>query len=1148
MAGWIRDEVSCISQVEMNTKGRAKFYRSKRFWLIAVLATGLVVIGQGAFLSFVARQFIEAGLARHGLVFHAASLRAGAFAPVVIEGASIRSSQRDVGGTLVNAARVEILWSGPGSLFSGWENWIRSVSVDGMNVVLDSQHSGIPASRSETGLGDATSLIGLFAPGGAWPDVIEIRNGRGEILGENFRHVFEGVNLSLNSQAHGRLRVETVSVQVGAFNKVFGPFSAPTTWDRGNAGLAGLDLLPGVTLTDMSLRPGSRSGPALSLSARIFGGGLRGDVSLAEGPRGRVWDIAAFGSNIEMDGIPSVFDLQGQAKGTLVEGRFTFRGKTARPVDAEASLRVLAKDFRWNERGWDSLEIGASLIHRRLLISNFDLRQKENKVTMNGEISLAEGWSKISESPFLANVRANIKELDSLAGLLGGSLGQASGQLTAEGSLSGRPGSLDGFLGIRGSGIVYHSIPVERMNLEILFRKKQIDLVRCEMASGKDALNAKGTVALAAPHDYSAELTASLQEAATYVRPFYSKGEGAVSGGAMGIEWKGRGLAGAHSGEFNVELSKFASSLTPAGLTGRFAGVYSPENLYFSDLDLENGNMHLRTRANLSASGLTFEGVELTLASKPLLSGSAFLPVDAFAIARGADWKAAVLKSNDMYLQATTPAEIDLRDLLRLAGQDLPLGGSFKMQLEGSGPPSKPNISALIKGRGISFGGPDVPSSSVDIDLKTKSGAATLDGRIESAGMAPAILKASFPLGLSQAADGALLWIDTQAPLDAAMEMPRLDLALARPILPFLASLRGEISGHVKVTNTIETPTITGEAEVRSTSFGFAGLASGVEQLHGRITVSDGLFRFQNIEGMVRKGRFGMEGSCEFLEPWKPKWDLTWRMDRIPLESHSAVSLLATGALQTKGDGTSGILSGNVGFEGSSVRGTFSLHPLLSQKSASVPDFRATAGILSNLTPSTDWLLDVKIDSGAGVEVVGGKFSAFLMPDLRLVGTSGQPLPLGRISLVNLDASGFFIDSGELYFLPDQPWNPFLLVEAEGWFANQSIRAFAFGPLSECKWILSSGEGVPETPQGPFLAVDRGFAPIAIEGMPPVDMNLYESSAGGSRLYVSSYLDSDSVWRHGIKFSESMDFAPGSGIFAMDSFRSGFEWQLVPVF
>lgn len=1148
MAGWIPDEPSCIPASEMKNKGRGNFFRSKKFWLIAVLATGLVVTGQGPFLSFAARQIIEAGLARQGLMFAADSLRAGAFAPVVIEGVSIRSSRADIGGTRLHASRVEIVWKGPGELLTGWENGIRSVTVGGMNFVVDSRRPGISSSPDQPRLAHAASIVGLFAPGGAWPGMIEIQNARGEVLGENFRHVFEGVNLSLNSQAHGRLRVETVSVQVAGFNKVFGPFSAPTTWDRGNAGLAGLDLLPGVTLSDMSLRLGNGAEPSLSFSARVFGGGLRGDVSLREEPRGAIWDIAVLGSNIAVDEIPGLFDLGGQANGTLAEGRFTFRGDAARPVDAEASLRVLAKNFRWNDRGWESLEIGASLIHRRLLISNLDLRQKENKVTMNGEISLAEGWSKISESPFLANVRANIQELDSLAGLLGGSLGQASGQLTAEGSLSGRPGSLDGFLGIRGSDIVYHKIPVERMSLEILFRKKQIDLVRCEMTSGKDTVNAKGTVTLAAPHTYSAELHANLEEVATYMRPFYAKGDSAVSGGAMAIEWKGKGMVGSHSGEFTVDLSKFASALTPAGLTGRFGGIYSPENLYFSELDLENGKMHLRTRANFSASGLSFEGVELTLSSKHLLSGSAFLPVDAFAIARGADWKAAILQSNDMYLQANTPAEIDLRELLRLAGQNLPVTGSFKMQLEGTGPPSKPNISAQIKGRGFSFGEADVPSSLVDLDLKTQSGAATLDGRVESAGMAPTNLKASFPLGLSQAADGALRWIDPTAPFEAVVEMPRLDLALARPILPFLQKLRGEISGHVKVANTIEAPAITGEAEVRSTSFGFDGLAAGVEQLHGKIAVADGSFRFQNIEASVGKGRFAMHGGCEFVEPWNPSWDLSWRVDRVPLESDALVSLLATGNLQAKGNSTSGTLSGMIGLKGSAIRGTLTLQPLLSQEPASVPDFRSAVGILSKLTPSAHWQLDVRIDAGDGVELVGGDLNAFLMPDLRLVGTSGEPLPVGRIILQGIAASGFFIDSGELFFLPDQPWNPFLIAQADGWFAAQPIHAFAFGPLTECKWILSSSRQAPPIPHAHFLAVERGFSPIFLEGMVPADMQPYQPGGEGSPLCVSAYLEPDSVWCNGLKFSESMDFAPRSGIFAMDSFRSGFRWSLAPAF
>jgi len=1109
---------------------------------------GAVFFVQGSVLSFVARHIVEFGFSRKGLVFDADLVRAGLFAPVVGEGVSIRSSRRDDGGVLLIAERLELHWAGPGALLSGWKNWIRSLSIDGMSLVLDFRHSGIPSPRAQPGWNDAASLAGLLAPAGAWPALIEIRNGSGELLGENFRHVFEGLNLSLNSEAHGRLLLETVTIQAGAFNKAFGPFSAPTTWDRGNASLAGLDLFPGVTLSDLSLRPVSGLGPSLSFSARVFGGALRGDVNLGEGPRGRVWDIAAFGSNIAVDEIPALLDLRGKARGTLAEGRFTFRGDAGRPVDAEASLRILAKDFRWNERGWESLEIGASLIHRRLLISNFDLRQKENKVTMNGEISLAEGWSKIAESPFLANVRANIKELDSLAGLLGGSLGQASGELTAEGSLSGRPGSLDGFLGIRGKDIVYHSIPVERMNLEILFRKKQIDLVRCEMASGKDALDAKGTVDLAAPHAYSAELHANLEEVATYMSLFHSKADGAVPGGAMSMEWKGGGKSGTHSGEFQVDLSRFATSLTPAGLTGHFTGFYSPENLYLSALDLENGKMHLRARANISTSGLTFEGVELTVGTKPLLVGTAFLPVDAFAIARGADWKAAVLQSDAMYLQANTPAEIELRDLLRLAGQNWPLDGSLKIQLEGSGPPSKPDFTAQIKGRGVAFGGADVPSSLVDIDLKAKSGAATLEGRVESAGMAPSLLKASFPLGLSQAADGTLRWIDPQAPFDAGIEMPRLDLALARPLLPFLHKLRGEIAGYLKMTNTLDAPTISGEVELRSAGFAFGGLAADVDRFHGRIGIADGNLRFQNMEGAVASGRFAMEGGCIFSQPWKPEWNLIWRADRVPLKTNSSVSLLATGQLQALGDEAKGILSGNIGLGGSLIHGTLSLQALLSQKSSPVPDFRSMAGILCKLTPSPDWMLDVKVDGGDGVKMSGGKFMPSLVPDVRLLGTAGQPLPVGRVMLGNIDAGGFFVQSGEFFFLPDQPWIPFLLVEAEGWFANRLIRAFAFGPLSECKWILSSGEGEMETPQTLFLAVEKGLARVPVEGMKPVDMHLYATKSGESLQAIGARMEPDSVWSHGVEFSKGMDCAPGDGIFPMDSFRSGFEWSLAPAF
>jgi len=155
---------------------------------------------------------------------------------------------------------------------------------------------------------------------------------------------------------------------------------------------------------------------------------------------------------------------------------------------------------------------------------------------------------------------------------------------------------------------------------------------------------------------------------------------------------------------------------------------------------------------------------------------------------------------------------------------------------------------------------------------------------------------------------------------------------------------------------------------------------------------------------------------------------------------------------------------------------------------------------------------------------------------------------VGRVTFDGVEAGPFFIESGSLFFLPDEPWNPFLLVEGEGWFANESIRLFAFGPLSEGKWILSS-ETVPHAiPQALFLAVDQGLASVPFEGLPPVDIGVYQSVASGALRLVSSRIESDSVWRNGIKFSESLDLAPRAGIFPIDSFRSGFDWGLRPVF
>ena len=1106
----------------------------------------LVVVAamfQQPVLSALLRKGLEIAFSKQGLVLRAESVQVGIASPLLIQGLSIHANESGGGRAILATERLEIRWSGFGALLSNPRKLIREVSFDRPDFVLDLRRPESAVLTPEPALDAAATLLRFLALGGAWPDSIAVRDATIEVLADGSRWVMDGLEVSLNSQKQGRFELQSLIVQSGHLTKIFGPLSAPTVWQEGSASLAGLEVVPGITVSELSLHLANGAEPSLSFMARVFGGALRGDVNLRHGERGRIWDVAAIASNITVDALPALLDLPGRATGTLAEGRLTFRGESGRPTDAEASLRVLAKDFRWNDRGWESLEIGASLIHRRLLVSNFDLRQKDNKVTLNGEISLAEGWAKIAESPFLMNIRANIKELGSLAGLLGGPLGEASGQLTAEGSVSGRPGSLDGFVGIRGTGLSYRSVPVDQMRLELLFRKKKIELVTCEMRAGQDALDAKGEVDLAAPHQYSAELTASLTELATYLALFREKGLGGVSGGALAIRWKGAGAAGAHSGAFDLELSRFVSSLTPAGLTGQFVGTYSPKNIYFSKLEMENAKMRLRTRATFSLLGVNLEDVELTAGSKPLLAGSGFLPVNLFSIREGGDWKSAVVGDRNMYVQTSTPAEIDLQDLVRLAGQEFPLRGFLKMQLEAYGPFANLDGTALLQARGVVFGGTDIPASSFEIKLNAKAGEAELEGEMKTERMAPVTVKAAFPFGFYEESGGQLLWMNRQAPFEAVVDFPRASMVLLRPLAPSLRGLTGEFSGSVKITGTMESPQLAGEIAVSDAGFRFGALASRVDRTNGRILIGEGAVRFVNIEGEVTPGRFEIQGVCDFPKPWTPRWNLAWRGERLPIRLDAGASLFASVGIEAK----DGVLSGRVEFEDPEIRQRIALRPLLATRSVDPMPLASYAKTLSLLAPGGDWRMDVGIVAREPISIDGPKFQGAMVPALRLIGMAANPVPVGRITLRGVDAGGFFIDEGTLDFLPDQPWKPFATIGATGWFGNHRVRAVAFGPLHEQKWILSSDTLVDATPQDLFLLVDRGLEKIRFDGLESVDKHLYASEVPGRVVVISSRIEPGSLWRGGVGFLESLDGSPRGALLPMESFRGGFEWNWSPL-
>jgi len=875
-------------------------------------------------------------------------------------------------------------------------------------------------------------------------------------------------------------------------------------------------------------------------------------------------DMAAWASNIPLDRMAALLGIPGEIAGKLAEGRFTYRGHPDRPADAEASLRLMADGFQWNKRGWKSLEVGASLIHRRLVVTDFDLRQKENSLNFNGEISLAEGWSQIAQSPFLINFRADIRELGALAGLLGSPFDETAGRMTASGAVTGHPGELDGFLNIEASDVAFRSLPPSSLRVESVFRKNEIDVVVCDLYSRKDTASVRGTVGIAAPHQYAAELDARIADLAVYLAPFHAPGAEQIYAGALDVRWEGDGNFKAHSGAFDLKLREFVSRFTPAGLTGKFTGTFSPQNIYFSKMEIANGPLKLDSRATIAGSGITLKDVELKTGSTSLFEGSAFVPLDLFAVFGGKDWRSAIDPEREAYLRLATPKELKLRSLLELAGQDVPLEGLVRLNVEAGGPSARLSVKGDLSARDLlwKLPGIEVPPSSLGVKFEAGDGAATLSGLLETKKLPPAKLSARMPFGLVRTEAGDWKWANPAGSFDAALDFPQTELAVFQPFLPNLRHLSGSVSGKLAFSGTIGAPQTNGRIELKGGGFELSQKIPAVGKTEAVLTFDGRSLQIARLNGEFGGGTFQISGGVGLSDPANPAWDLQLRGEKVLLLRDEGLRLRANVNTAFKGNNSAGSVSGTVRLVDGRLYKRLEITPLLL---SAAPEDSADAVFQPPMEqgaipePFARWTLDLKIENQTPFLVQGNIASGEIIPNISLRGTLGQPVPVGRITLKDVQAllpvTTINIPEGCVDFLPDSPWIPLLDVRCTAGMPGFEIQAYAFGPLNEKKLILRSEpplsqqslvllltEGVEGSSQNSGAGFGRGpaggsrFLPIPFSSR--IDWTGAGASSaldnfGGCAIAPRALWDRGSIARN-LRLTDSLNPAPerdGSGIF-----------------
>ncbi len=1006
--------------------------------------------------------------AGEGLRLELGKIEARIGSPLVLEKVRLRAQDAAASRTAADAGRIELAFNWPWQAFAGERRTIRALIVEDLRGVFDLR----PTDDGATPRGRNLTATELQAQAD-WrlqmlPKTLDLRRASLEVLAPDQSYYLEDVSAIFSEQAAGTFRAAAAEIHAGDFHESLGTLEGITAWKGGTAYLADCALRDGLKVENFHLELARPGGLALGLDVAVFGGSLRADVSLGTAAGPMTVDAAVWASQVNAGPLSALLGLKGKAEGVLREGRFTFRGIPAQALDGQASLRLAAEGFRWNKRGWESFRIGANLNHRRLAVGDFELRQKDNTLSGNGEVLVTGDLQGLAKAPFLLNLSGSIKDLGALAGLFGPPFNEMSGRMSLSSSVNGQDGRLTGFLSAEGSGMKFRRHPIESGRIEVNFANNEAQVSQCEFWSGADYLRGKGAVAIAAPHNYSGEIQARSEDLAAYLKLLPRPGGPPVHGGAVQVRWQGDGSAAAHSGAFKVSLDQFVSDRTPSGLTGRFAGTYSPQNVHFSGFELEQGPLRFSTQATLASSGLKLKNAVLQGGGRELADAEIFLPLDLFAMIAGKSFNEAVLPEKEVYASIEMRGSLPLRDLLRLAGNDLPVEGTLKLGLKASGLPAAPALEGKIEGRGLTmrFEKETGPVSQLDATVRAGNGMAVLAGNIHTRGLPPLTLKAESPLGFLQANDGSWHWMKPEGPIAAKLEIPKTNWEIFRPFFPGIQKIEGTMVGGLTAAGTVAKPELNGRLTLTGGRIKISPAVPMIDNLNGSVKFEPGGASIEKFTGEADGGPFEIRGGVSLVDFSNPQYDGTFQGEKILLSRDPGLRLRANVDLQASGNSTTGSVTGSVRLVDGRISRRLEITPMLAPSPVDEAFFLPPRFEGRVPAPFRAWKLDVSIKNESLFTLAGSPAAGEIVPDLRLTGSVGRPVPVGRIEVK--DARAFLpfttmtIDNGFIDFMESNPWMPRLDIRATAQALDYHVQAFAFGPLNERRLILRSDPPLPQ--------------------------------------------------------------------------------------
>lgn len=1028
-----------------------------------------------------------------GIRLDVGTMRLHLFHPIELGDVRFRVTNPKASTTDVTAKRIAIGTASLWDILFGDGRVLNDLSVEKLDGTLDFRKPAIivqplPSFTREQ-QEQLSAIILRFLP-----RRISIAASNMVFLADGQSYTVQGLDADFNEGASRYANVQRVLIDAGSIHQELVKATAVTAWKDGAMYLSDMRLRDEIVLRDFVANFVNIGGISLDWDVGAYGGTLRGNIVFGEEDRELRLDAAVSITNLPVKPVPGLIALRARADGIIRDARLTFRGNPDHPLDNEIALRLSADNFRWNERGWQSLVIGLNYIGRRLYVSAFDLTQADNRISASGELAVPGQLQDLPRTHYVANLSADVRDLSALAALVGPPFDKLAGQLYLHGSVSGDAGQLRGYLNGEASGLVYQSLPPASLRVSAVAVNDELQIPYAELWAGNDRIEASGSVGLRAPHRYKGKLQGHIDDLGIYT-PF--AGEAAaqtVFTGAAAIDWQGDGTAEAHSGAFTVRLDDVMTSVTPTGITGQFGGTYSPQNIYFSTVRLTHGTLDLNSRLTVSSSGVNVTGLTLKRGKLTLLSGDGFVPLDVFALGAGRTVAQAMATDKNVYANFTS-GNLPVADLVKMAGQEANFRGQVRLNLGASGTMPQLKLAGQFIARDLSATVEDftLPQTSADISLDTRDQGLWVKGSVQTRGFQPLSLEASMPFAYEETKDGGVRLVHEDAPIKAALTFPSTSLEIFRPFISAARRLQGTLSGQILVEGKLNAPKIRGEVSLGGGTIELAGDIPRVDDLNGRVVMDTSRITLESLRGTVGAGPFELKGGADITDPRNPSVDLTLKGAKVLLARDPGLRLRANLDLAVRGRGASGSVAGSVELVDGRIFRRLEVTPFLVPDPVTGPPFVAPE--LSGLVPDpwAAWNLDVSIRNGMPFLLMGNLATGEISPDLRLLGTLGAPYLDGVVTISNLQAylpaSTLIIPEGRITFSQQYPFMPIMDVRARSELSGYNIQIYAYGPLVESNLAIRSDP--PLSQENLIFLLTTGLTPAGMSGA-----GLGEAAAG----------------------------------------------------